>query len=91
MKSHVFVDNIKCSGCATTIINKVESIPTISEVIVDVASGKVSFNCDNDSCRMSVISSLKKWGYPLSGTGSKMDSAKSIVSCMIGRIDNLKD
>lgn len=91
MKSHVFVDNVKCSGCATTITNKVEAIPTISDVVVDVATGKVSFNCNDDSCRMSVISSLKKWGYPLSGTGSKVDSAKSIVSCMIGRIDNLTE
>ena len=87
MKTHIFVDNIKCGGCAATITKKVSAIENISNVKVDIESGKVSFNCVNDTSRLDVLSTLKKWGYPQSGTGSKIDNAKSFVSCMIGRID----
>ena len=87
MKTHIFVDNIKCGGCAATITKKVSAINNISNVEVDVDSGKVSFNCEDDSYRLDVISTLKKWGYPQTGTGTKLDNAKSFVSCMIGRID----
>ena len=87
MKIHIFVDNIKCGGCAATITKKVGAIENISNVEVDVESGKVSFNCEDDTCRLDVLSTLKKWGYPQTGTGSKLDNAKSFVSCMIGRID----
>jgi copper chaperone CopZ len=88
MKTHIFVDNIKCDGCASTITKKVSAIENISNVEVDVESGKVSFNCADDACKLNVISTLKKWGYPQSGQGTKLDNAKSFVSCMIGRIDS---
>ena len=88
MRSHIFVDNIKCGGCAATITKKVSAIENISNVEVDIEAGSVSFDCVNDSCRMDVISTLKKWGYPQSGTGNKIDNAKSFVSCAIGRINS---
>ncbi len=87
MKSYIFVDNIKCDGCVSTIKKKVGEIENISNVEVDIESGSVSFDCANDSCRLNVISTLKRWGYPQTGTGTKIDNAKSFVSCMIGRID----
>lgn len=90
MKSHIYVDNIKCAGCATTVTNKVLSIPSIKDVEVDVSTGKVSFDCQSDACRMEVVTMLKKWGYPLAGKGDRVDHAKSYVSCMLGKIDNLK-
>ncbi|MFT4536837.1 MAG: copper chaperone [Saprospiraceae bacterium] len=87
MKTHIYVDNIKCGGCASTITTKVSAIENISYVEVDVESGKVSFNCPDDTCKLDVISTLKKWGYPQFGIGTKLDNAKSFVSCIIGRID----
>ncbi|MGK0314499.1 MAG: copper chaperone [Saprospiraceae bacterium] len=68
MKTHIFVDNIKSGGCASTITKKVSAIENISNVEVDISSGKVSFICEDDTCRLDVISTLKKWGYPQSGT-----------------------
>lgn len=89
MRTEIIVDNIKCGGCATTVKNKVESITALNEINVEVESGKVAFSCKDEEQKEAVISSLKKWGYPLKGTSTKIENAKSFVSCMIGRIDNL--
>lgn len=87
MKSHVFIDNIKCGGCANTISKKIKEIPSVSNVEINIDTGQVTFNCENDACRLEVLSTLARWGYPLSGTGSRLDSAKSYISCMIGKFD----
>lgn len=88
MKSHIIVDNIKCGGCAATVTKKVSNIKSVSAVEVDVETGKVSFDAENEESIEQVISTLKKWGYPLQNSGTKLDNAKSYVSCMIGRVDN---
>lgn len=89
MNSYVTVDNVRCNGCATTISKQLDLIPTISNVIVEIKTGKISFTCLDDRCTLSVVSVLKKCGYPLSGKGSKVDMAKSVISCVKGKINNL--
>lgn len=91
MTTEINVDNIKCSGCAKTVTNRLDQISSVSNVRVDVESGKISFDYQEDSNKTEVISSLKKLGYPLSGEGSGIDKAKSYVSCMIGKVSNLAE
>lgn len=88
MRSHIRVDNIKCHGCTTSIAKRLRQIATIADVVVDAASGTVSFQCDNDACRSAVLSTLKQMGYPPRGKGNRLDQAKSMVSCIAGRIDH---
>jgi copper chaperone CopZ len=55
--------NIKCDGCATTIHNGLMELPGVSEVEVDVASGRVRVNGVNlDRQRLS--DKLSELGYP---------------------------
>lgn len=91
MKSYVIVDNVRCNGCAATIKKEIEKINTVSEVHVEIETGKVSFTCEDDNCRFNVATTLKKSGYPLAGKGSKIDAAKSVISCVKGKITNLTD
>lgn len=71
MKSHIFVDNIKCGGCASTIKKKVSEIDQISNVEVDIEKGSVSFDCENDKCRLKVLTILKKVGISSNGNRNK--------------------
>lgn len=87
MKSFTYVDNIKCQGCSTRIINKLNRIENIANVTIVISEGKVSFDCIDDRCREKVIEALKTLGHPQSGKGSTLDKVKSYASCMIGRFE----
>ena len=89
MPYEIRVDNIKCSGCAGTIIKKLTALATISDVNVDVKQGIVQIIGD-DLARSEVSVLLETLGYPESGTSRGMASAKakarSFVSCAVGRL-----
>jgi copper chaperone CopZ len=88
MTTTLYIDNIKCGGCASTIEKKLNSMDDIQDIHVDVAEGKVTFESLEEEAKAEVLSALKKLGYPERGTGTGLDNAKSYVSCMIGKIDN---
>lgn len=84
MKTTLEVSNIKCGGCAKTITSKLERIDGVTAVDVDIEHGKVSFESESD-LKDKVANALKKMGYP-QGESGMVDSAKSYVSCMVGRL-----
>ena len=43
MKYKIYVDNLKCEGCASTITKKVSQFQDLKEVEVDVATGEIQF------------------------------------------------
>ena len=47
MTTTLNVNNIKCGGCAASIINKLSKIEGISEVHVDPDTREVKFNATN--------------------------------------------
>lgn len=83
------VDNIKCEGCAASILSKLSDIAGVSQVKVDVGQGQVSWHSDSDLTEQ-VAQCLHQLGYPQAGSTSGLDAlgakAKSYVSCAIGKM-----
>ena len=91
MNIEIEVENIKCGGCASTIINKLGNADGVLDVGIDVDTGMVTIDGDA-SRREHYAGILASIGYPEAGTvqglGSAGAKAKSIVSCAVGRLNN---
>ena len=87
------VENIKCGGCANSISHKLEAIPGVEKVSVDVENGMVEIEApESEELNQQVIESLNSMGYPLAGSVSGLKSVKakanSFVSCAVGRMSD---
>lgn len=82
----VLVDNIKCGGCAHRIEQKLTDLRGVSEVEVKVEEGAVSYQVEDAIAEEKLLNTLTSMGYPKQGESTVIDSAKSYVSCMIGRV-----
>ncbi len=81
----IFVENIKCGGCMTSIKQALEKIKGITKVEIDKEEEKISLT--GDYYKLSeVIDSLNSMGYPQRGDNSLFKQAKSYVSCAIGKM-----
>ena len=89
MKHIIEVENIKCGGCANTIMNKLNKLDGVEQVSVDIEAGRVSVEASDDS-REQLVQTLLQSGYPEKGTAEGIKAAKakakSFVSCAIGRM-----
>ena len=89
MKTTLTIQNLKCGGCANTIINKLSTINNIPNVEVDVESSMVSFEHISEDDLLQVTGILSSLGYPVDGDrNSVISKAKSFVSCAAGRMSN---
>jgi copper chaperone CopZ len=85
------VQNVKCSGCAHTLKEKLS--PIFGEVEVDLEKEPREITLDIDDSQRDLFSkTLKDMGYPLVGeklgfVESSSAKAKSFVSCAIGKIN----
>ncbi len=87
MKSKIHIQNLKCGGCANTIIKNLIQLNSISNVEVDVENSLVSFEMESEKDLDEVKGTLKRIGYPEDGEANSIGSkAKSYVSCAIGKI-----
>ena len=86
----IFVENIKCGGCASSIQKKLNEAFDTQSTEVNVEQGMVSLEAD-DTKRDEVVETLLGLGYPetdsVHGFDSAKAKAKSFVSCAIGRMD----
>jgi copper chaperone len=89
MTFEVSVENIKCGGCANSIVKGLQELEGIASVAVDVEQGRVTIDAD-DSLRTAATERLLKLGYPEQGSAVGLKAAKakakSFVSCAVGRI-----
>lgn len=86
MESSIFVQNLKCGGCAHTICTKLSDIHEISNINVDVETSKISFQHDQNTDVILVKEKLKSLGYPsIEDENDIMSKAKSFVSCASGK------
>ncbi|WP_029933927.1 heavy-metal-associated domain-containing protein [Thiomicrospira pelophila] len=89
MQHRLNVDNIKCGGCAHSIVSKLSGLDGVTDVTVDVEQGQVTFSSKNELIDQ-VKSELKSIGYPVAGSleglGAVGAKAKSFVSCAIGKV-----
>lgn len=84
----LYLDNIKCGGCANSIREALQDFPEIAEVSIQVDKGEVTLRSDQELQRSKYLSALTKQGYPEAGTSTLLQKGKSYVSCAIGRIKN---
>ena len=87
MKASIYIQNLKCGGCAHTISTKLSEFDSISDIDVNVDDNNVSFNYDNVSDLELVKAKLKTLGYPtVDDKNDLLLKAKSYVSCASGKI-----
>ena len=88
MKRDLQIENLKCGGCATTITHTLSKLPGVSNVAVDVDRSSVAFEA-NDRAFEAASAKLDQLGYPVAGSASGLHAAvataKSYVSCAVGR------
>jgi copper chaperone CopZ len=81
----IFVENIKCGGCMTSIKNALLKIKGIAKVEIDQGEEKISL-MGNKYELSEVLASLNSMGYPQKGENTLFKQAKSYVSCAIGKM-----
>ncbi|MDO6742985.1 heavy-metal-associated domain-containing protein [Tenacibaculum soleae] len=87
MKQEIYIENLKCGGCANTITNGLKAIDKVSEVSVDVEKSLVTL-ITNETTLVVVKEKLAKLGYPEVGDkNTVLHKAKSFVSCAVGRVN----
>ena len=92
MKRTFQVQNVKCSGCANTLREKLAE--TFGEVEVNLEVEPREITLDIDEERIDELgSALKQLGYPFVGeemgfVDTASTKAKSFVSCAIGKIQS---
>lgn len=87
MLQEVYIENLKCGGCASTITKGLSNINGVDKVQVDVEKSVVSFSSE-ESVLEEVKEKLSKLGYPEVGDKNTLvHKAKSFVSCAVGRVN----
>ena len=87
MEATIYVQNLKCGGCANTITKNVTAIENIINIKVNVEESSVTFNYETEGNLAEVKNKLQSLGYPEDGELNSLGSkAKSYVSCAIGKM-----
>ncbi len=88
MRTSVAIQNLKCSGCESTIAKKLHTLKGIKNISVNTENCTVSFSYETEDGIETVQKELSRLGYPIEGdTNTLGRKAKSYVSCAIGRIN----
>lgn len=89
MNTTIYIQNLKCGGCANTIIKNVSTVESVSNVTVNVEENAVNFDLANAEKLEEIKTTLKKIGYPEDGEANSIGSkAKSYVSCAVGKMSS---
>lgn len=87
MKTALKVQNLRCSGCANTISNRLERIHGVQAVEVNTADDLVEITHQNESALNAAVYKLGRLGYPLDFAENTLGmKASSLLSCARGRI-----
>ena len=87
MKSTIQIQNLKCGGCANTIIIQLSKLDNVSDVKVNNVTNEVDFNYNFENDLELVKKKLSDLGYPIEGEANSLPKkAKSFVSCAVGRM-----
>ncbi|MCC6369483.1 MAG: heavy-metal-associated domain-containing protein [Bacteroidia bacterium] len=90
MKTQIYIDNLKCGGCASTITKELSALKGVNHVKVDNDADLVEVDTEENVDLLLIKTKLKSLGYPekdtVHGFEKLTTGAKSYVSCAIGRI-----
>lgn len=88
METKVYIENLKCGGCAATIKKGILSVENVTDVDVNIEDSLVSVTSSKDVTE-NVKEKLSKMGYPEVGdTNTIVHKAKSFVSCATGKMSS---
>lgn len=89
MKTTLAIQNLKCGGCAATISKNLATIPTLTNIEIDVIEKKVTFEYESALQLEQVRAKLIALGYPEEGESNTIGAkAKSFVSCAVGKMSS---
>lgn len=89
MKTTLEIQNLKCHGCANTIVTRLTALDNITDVTVDNDNDTVTFTHTKDEALTEATNLLSKLGYPIIGENNPLTKkAKSFVSCAVGRMNS---
>ena len=87
MKTTLEIQNLKCGGCAHTIISKLNGLKGIQNVSLNIETNTVSFDNELPDEIETATTLLSQLGYPVNGEANSIGKkAKSFVSCAVGRM-----
>lgn len=88
MKSLLVLQNLKCTGCASTITSKLTDFDFVHSVMVDVEASTVEVIYELETNLPILQEALRKLGYPVVGEANSLTTkAKSYMSCAIGKMN----
>ena len=88
MEAKIYIENLKCGGCAATIKKGILSLDDVIDIEVNVDESLVIITSKNKDFS-SVKEKLAKMGYPEVGDANTLlHKAKSYVSCATGKMSS---
>ena len=88
MKSLLVLQNLQCTGCASTNSSKLTDFDFVHSVLIDVDASTVEVIYELETNLPILQEALRKLGYPVVGeVNSLTTKAKSYVSCAIGKMN----
>lgn len=89
MNHFVQIQNLKCGGCAKTVMDTLKKLPNVNDITVEVDKSMVAFSTEEGSTLEIVEQKLTEIGYPPVGSkNSVITKAKSFVSCATGKMSS---
>ncbi len=86
-KEEIFVENLKCRGCANTIKRTLEKFQEVKKIEVDTFTSSVLIEYESgENMRQEFVDKLARLGYPEAGKGNVKNYLRSYVSCAVGRM-----
>lgn len=86
MTDTIAIQNLKCGGCAASIVKTLRAFPEVRDVSVDFDTAAVIIDTDDASQRPKYSHALTQAGYPTVGEANTWArKVNSYISCAIGR------
>jgi len=87
MKTTLRIQNLKCGGCANTIVSQLNALNKVSDVSVAVDKAEVTLQYEDELALLNAKETLKLIGYPEEGEANSFGTkAKSYISCAVGKM-----
>ncbi len=88
METKIYIENLKCGGCAATIKKGILTVDGVTDLNVNVDESFVEVTTKSDVIT-AVKEKLAKMGYPEIGdVNTFLHKAKSYVSCATGKMSS---
>jgi len=81
----LFVENIKCGGCMTSIKSAIMKFSGVKSVEINLEEEKITI-AGKGIKKEAILKKLTSLGYPEKGNNSMLNLAKSYVSCAVGKM-----